>query len=319
MIEMDLWFYKIKTFNMINISIEQNKDLYLANIESVKKALEVASSLSSEKSPEDIVDINFYWRVPRDFGRKQLLPILSCINQNDLGKCNVNLWSNVDLSGNQYLKSILPYINLKIFDINKEIKNTCLEKFKFASRDDEKCWLGGDLFRLLILHKYGGFYLDMDTVCLRDLSPLFANEFMYQWGSSGTHKSEPDIRSNGAIMRLFRNSQLSKDLLQELSKTPADPNSTCWGTDLYFKVWRKNSNWSIFPCAWFNTEWVLGIPLEPMKKNQSGNNSSELYEGAFTWHWHNRWEEDIQEGSKFQILENINYNIFRDKFKREVI
>ena len=47
------------------------------------------------------------------------------------------------------------------------------------------------LFRLLVTHKYGGVYLDMDSVCLRDLNPVlgFNEEFMYQWGSSGTNKN----------------------------------------------------------------------------------------------------------------------------------
>jgi len=28
-----------------------------------------------------------------------------------------------------------------------------------------------------------------------------------------------------------------------------------------------------------------------------------LYDGAFAWHWHNRWEQPIEAGCKFQLLE----------------
>jgi hypothetical protein len=28
-----------------------------------------------------------------------------------------------------------------------------------------------------------------------------------------------------------------------------------------------------------------------------------MYDGAFAWHWHNRWDDAIEPGSKFQILE----------------
>ena len=27
------------------------------------------------------------------------------------------------------------------------------------------------------------------------------------------------------------------------------------------------------------------------------------YDGAFAWHWHNRWDDRIEDGSKFQRLE----------------
>ena len=27
--------------------------------------------------------------------------------------------------------------------------------------------------------------------------------------------------------------------------------------------------------------------------------------GAFSWHWHNKWDAEIEEGSKFSILEKI--------------
>ena len=26
-------------------------------------------------------------------------------------------------------------------------------------------------------------------------------------------------------------------------------------------------------------------------------------DGAFAWHWHNRWDDRIEDGSKFQLLE----------------
>jgi hypothetical protein len=151
----------------------------------------------------------------------------------------------------------------------------------------------------------------MDVVVLRDFEPILPYEFMYQWGSTGTHSGEPELRQNGAIMRLKAYSQLCHDLLNELARTPADPNSTCWGTDLYRKVREKNKDWQVFPCAWFNTEWGLGRSIQPFRKDFEGNKSAELFDGAFTWHWHNKWAEPIEEGSKFQILEAMIEEKFR--------
>ena len=47
------------------------------------------------------------------------------------------------------------------------------------------------------------------------------------------------------------------------------------------------------------------IPILPKIKN------IELFDGAFTWHWHNKWDDLIEAGSKFDILEkkiNAKFN-----------
>jgi hypothetical protein len=290
------------------IDILTHKELY--SFESLER---VYSSLSFAKNLpltgySDPTTFHFYWRVPKNFSRKQVLPIKSSIVTQNKNYTKFVLWSNVDLSNNEFIKPLLPYIELRIWDLHREVKDTPLENANFLNKtvDDSLCYLGGDLFRLLTLYKYGGVYIDMDVVVLRDFNPILEHEFMYQWGSTGTgNPNEPVLKQNGAIMRLTKKSKLSEDLLNELKITPANPNTTCWGTDLYHKVWLKNKNWVTFPCAWFNTEWGMGRTIQPFKKNYEGNDSSELFDGAFTWHWHNKWDEPIEDGSKFQILETI--------------
>jgi len=298
------------------IDIETHKELYLFDsIERVKTSLEYAKQLPPSGFTEPTT-FHFYWRVPKDFSRKQVLPIKSSIVSQNLKTTKFILWSNVDLKDNPLVKPLLPFIETRIWDLKQESKNTPLDNANVLRGvvDDPLCYLGGDLFRLLCLHKYGGVYIDMDVVVLRDFEPILQHEFMYQWGSTGTIPTgnEPVLKQNGAIMRLKSHSQLSHDLLNELVNTPANPNTTCWGTELYHKVWKKNKNWITFPCAWFNTEWGMGRTIQPFKKNFEGNESSELFDGAFTWHWHNKWDEEIQDGCKFQILENI----VEEKFKQ---
>jgi hypothetical protein len=298
------------------IDITTNKELYLFDsVERVFQSLEYAKSLPIPDWKEETT-FHFYWRVPKEFDRKQALPVKSAVVTQDLSKTKIILWSNVDLSNNPYVKPLLPFIELKIWNLEQEVKNTPLENSKVVKGvvDDPLCYLGGDLFRLLCLYKYGGVYIDMDVVVLRDFLPILPYEFMYQWGSSGTVPTggEPILKQNGAIMRLKQNSTLATDLLKELELTPAKPNTTCWGTELYHKVWNKNKNWTTFPCAWFNTEWGMSRTIQPFKKNFEGNESSQLFDGAFTWHWHNKWDEPIQDGCKFQILENL----VEEKFKQ---
>ena len=286
-------FNKTIKKNMININ--DNYNLY----SNVNESLLFASNLNETGCS---YNIHFYWRVPKDFGRKQALPIKSAIAYNK--NAVIYLWSNIDLSENEYLSEIKQFIIFKIWNPIEEIKNTFLEPsinyFLTHKIDDDKCWLGGDLFRLLCLHKYGGFYIDMDVVILRNLSPLANYEFLYQWGSSGTTRIEPNIFYNGAVMRLDKNSPASVKLLENTLTIFPAPDTTAWGSTLYSKA--SDDNLFYFPCAWFNTEWCLNDStyiFEPFKEI----GRKDLYEGAFTWHWHNKWDDAIENCSKFQILE----------------
>lgn len=295
------------------IDIKSNYELY----SDTKKSLDFAKKLIPIKSDKKIV-IHFYWRVPLDFGRKQVLPIKSAlINNYELNRENleINLWSNADLSENEYLKPIKKFINIKVWNPIDEIKGTILEEnidyYKQNITYDDRNWIASDFFRLLCLHKYGGFYFDMDVLILRDLSPLNNLEFLYQWGSSGTTSNEPNIFYNGAIMRLDKESSASIKLLKETLNLRSAGGTTNWSSTIYSKI--NDDNIKYLPCAWFNTEWSLSdkdrlfyynkinYEMTSFKKEDNIN----LFDGAFTWHWHNKWYDNIEEGSKFEILEKI--------------
>jgi len=296
------------------ISIEKNPELYsYASEESVRRSLDFARGLPPSKSSEE-VPFHFYWRVPREFSRKQVLPLKSTIVTQTSRPRRIILWSNVDLSENPYVRPLLPFIETNGWLLDEEVHRTPLEGALALSgpTDDQMCWLGSDLFRLLCLYKYGGVYLDMDMVPLRDLGPILDFEFMYQWGSSGTTEKEPRLMINNAIIRLFKGSTLATELLTELARTSPVPNSNSWGRDLFSRVRERNPEWMVFPCAWFNTEWGFGKPLKPFRRPWFGTAKQELYEGAFTWHWHNQWDANVMKGSKFAILEDLMKRKFED-------
>jgi hypothetical protein len=149
----------------------------------------------------------------------------------------------------------------------------------------------------------------MDMVVLRDLSPLYPYDFLYQWGSAGTTHQEPDLMINGAIMGFSAGNEKLKHILQTLAVTHPIANSFCWGKDLYGRT--LDANTFVFPCNWFNTEWGPAIPLDGFKKSEQ---SDKLYSGAFTWHWHNRWDDTIEKDSKFDILESLINKKFDEIF-----
>lgn len=289
--------------------IDNNIDLYRPEKTHYLKSLDYAKALHPSSNP-DLV-FHCFWRVPLPFGRKQAAMLKSVLvhHADHLDHLEINLWSNVDLSKNPLLESIAPWIRFRMWDYDVEREGTLLEYCSSITKDrlhDSMCYLESDLFRLLVLHKYGGFYLDMDVVVLRSMAPLHGIEFAYQWGTSGTNPGESDIRANNAVVRLNKGSPLSAELIELLLRNVPTQNSTCWGSDLYSKL--KVNSILCLPGAWFDSEWGLeGARLNPF----GACDSIQLYEGAFTWHWHNQWNVAIHERSKFQYLEQIHEELFR--------
>ena len=291
--------------------LDNNLDLYSPKKEYYLKSLEYCEVLPP--SNKDKIIFHLFWRVPREFGRKHRAVLISIIvnHLENLDILEINLWSNVDLSTSSFVQDIKEFINFKKWDIDVEKKGTILENCKHINSTiikDDLCYLESDLFRLIILNKYGGFYIDMDVLLLRNISPINHLEFVYQWGSSGFSQGEPSIFANNAIMRFNKNSDISNEYLEILMNNPpsqASKNTTYWGRDLLEKL-KKNSI-LILPGAWFDPEFGLdGSKNKPFK-----NESFDLYKGSFAWHWHNQWDSEIEVGSKFEVLESINETLLK--------
>ena len=55
----------------------------------------------------------------------------------------------------------------------EEAKGTIIEdEVQKLTSEDGKHYLQSDLLRLLALHKYGGVWVDMDIIFLRDFKPI---------------------------------------------------------------------------------------------------------------------------------------------------
>ena len=289
--------------------IDNNINLYKPDKFNYLKSLEYAKNIKN--SNQDKLVFHCFWRVPRDFDRKQLAVLKSIITSHidDLSNIEINLWSNVDLSENIYFKEVSKYVNLKNWNLYEEIKGTILEDCNFLKKEiihDDLCYLEGDFFRLLILYKYGGFYIDMDVLVLRNMRPLNNLQFLYQWGTSGFSDFEPNITMNGAVMRLDKESSLSLEFLEILKQTPPSKNTFCWGNKMYSSI-NKNDLF-VLPGVWFNSEW--GFENTTLEYAFKDIGYVDFFDGAFAWHWHNKWDAEVEVGSKFQILEEKNNIIF---------
>jgi hypothetical protein len=281
---------------LIAISPSTHYDLY----HDWRKALEFCRTLPDVAPPEPVTFHMFwrersggFWPTVRRFGRKQALPVKAFLATQDLSACSLTLWSDRDLSSNDWLKPFLPRLTLRVYDVAAEVRGTPLEAHpKVYTQRDSRAYRDGDLFRILILYKYGGIYADMDTVLLRSLGVFLDQEFLYQWDHF-------DDMYAPALMRLRQGGEFARELLDGLIAIP--PGKYNWGRENVRRAIERGRSITVFPSPFFNTEWQADPKFEPFKKAPE---SANLYEGAFAWHWHNRWEQPIEAGSKFQLLES---------------
>ena len=280
---------------MVSVSLDTHYDLY----HDWRKAIAFCRTLP-DVSPSEPVTFHMYWRerfgrfwpTVRPFGRKQALPVKAFIATQDLTMCSLVLWSDRDLSDNDWLRPYLPYLTLRIYDAEREAHDTPLADHPTVYRQrDSRAYRDGDLFRVLVLYKHGGIYADMDTVLLRSLGVFLDQEFLYQWESF-------DDKYAPALLRLRKGSAFARALIDGLIEIPAGKYN--WGRENMCRAFGLGQRIAVFPSPFFNTEWQAVPRFEPFKKMPY---SSELYDGAFAWHWHNKWDDPIEPGSKFALLE----------------
>lgn len=108
----------------------------------------------------------------------------------------VRVWTNDPSRVKQLLDTeIVKRIRIQQWDATKESTNTPFAQLseKYLNLNDKLNYRGGDLLRLIILYNYGGLYMDIDSLMLRDVSPLTAADFVTHWECI-------DGKLNGAMM-----------------------------------------------------------------------------------------------------------------------
>ncbi len=233
-----------------------------------------------------------WFRRARPFARKQALPVKSFFATQDLSRCTLTLWSDGDLSSNPWLEPFADRIQFRQYHPEMEVLGTALATRRdIYDQQDRRVWRDGDLFRILALHNYGGLYVDMDVVLLRNLGPLLDREFIYQW-------EDLDGLYNGALMHLHRRSQFARELIDGV--LALRPGNFRWGRDNLARAVARGCQIAVLPAAFFDTDWQAERRFVAFRRTPS---SANLHEGAFAWHWHNQWDTPIEAGSKFQLLE----------------
>jgi hypothetical protein len=243
---------------------------------------------------------HLYWRQqrggwfgrPRPFGRKQALPVKSFFATQDLSRCTLTIWSDADLSANAWLRPFRDRIVFRTYRVEQEVRGTALEdRPDVYGAEDRRVWRDGDLFRILVLHNYGGVYIDTDVVLLRGLGPLLDREFIYQWEDFAD-------QYNGAIMHAVRGSAFARELIAGVIELR--PGGFAWGRDNLRRAVTRGCDVTVWPCAFFDAEWQEQHVFSGFRRAAT---PIDPYAGAFAWHWHNQWDASIEDGSRFHLYE----------------
>ena len=293
-----------------NLDINTHEKIYmdyeysLKYLKNLRAEYKLVSKLNQFHIYTDLLDI------------KELESIISFFATQDLRYSKLNLWSDFKLNKDIILSHLnekfVNEINFLIYDPIVESKNTPLENFKFLRTNDNKHWFRSDIFRILVLYKYGGVYVDSDIIFLNNFDLLNEIEFMYQWGGS----TKKNIKSACAtVMKMNKKSKNAEILIKKLNSIKFARKGT---TDLGQKLFKKtvfNKDFKILPSAFFDTEWNVSLKDRDLSKkirkcwfSEKIKEKKDLFIDAFTWHWHgssNRNEIPI-EGSKFDLLKSIN-------------
>lgn len=273
---------------MIKVDRTTHPELY----DDYRKAVEYCKAIpdSSDRSAH----FHVQW-IGSDIGRMQLLTIKAFVtSQNENSKLTV--WTDRGYDGPKFDR-----VEFKVFNYREEIKGTPFEGHKLN-------YWQTDIMRMVYLSKYGGVHIDMDTVLLRDLSPFLDQEFFYTWGFTEMIA--------GGVINLFKGSPVTTAICEAIIEGK---------NGLYrelFQYIRDKHNFSVWPCAWFNTEWaIMHHQIENDQHAQfirspviKTDYSHEMYDGVFSWHWHNCWQSPIEDGSKWELMERRINERFKEKY-----
>jgi len=252
---------------LVDISLRTHYELY----HDWRKALEFCRALP-DVGPPGPVTFHMHWRERRGrlwpsvrpFGRKQALPVKAFFATQDLSRASLTLWSDRDLSSNEWLRPFLSRLTLRVYDPAREAQGTELEDHPRLYRQrDSRVYRDGDLFRILVLHNYGGVYIDMDTVLLRSLGVFLDREFLYQW-------QDFDDRYAPAILHLHQGSAFAKELVRGVIAIRAGKYN--WGRENVRRAFALGRTIAVYPSPFFNTEWQADPAFEPFKNTPASAN-----------------------------------------------
>jgi len=270
---------------------------------------------------------HMYWH--GTFSSKQAFAVKSFLATQDLENSELWLWLDIEngyagYEENPILRPFLPFLQIRCFNPEFEARDTPLEK-RSDLYDGVNLASRSDFFRHVVLYKYGGTYVDMDTMFLRDMSMLLRNEhfdceFCYRWSAHISH-------GNSAVIRLRQHSEAARTLLVKCGEV-----GSCRPKHVLRFGDNADLDLLVLPCPFFDPLWPYhdrqdnykDAPFDRFagffrkfgwrfKRNPAVRSYRDFFPGAFAYHWHNCWDEREHPDSYFGLFNREFDIILREK------
>lgn len=190
------------------------------------------------------------------------------------------------------LQAEAPAVRVRCYVAEQEAQGTPAEG-RIEAIAGSTLALVSDLFRALVLARYGGIYFDLDMLFLADLRPLCGAEFCYAWsnrpyGNSAILRFHPESPNAHAVIR--RGVALQTFHPKHLY-TYRDLG--CFVDGLY-----------VLPSFVFDPAWIAHDTRTPI--NTYCNRFDDFFDveepmpmraffsGSYCYHWHNRWDHALK-------------------------
>ncbi|KAJ7057063.1 glycosyltransferase family 32 protein [Mycena amicta] len=172
---------------------------------------------------------------------------------------------------------------------------------KSSSEYDRMSVILSDMARFVLCHRFGGVYLDADTILLRDWEELWNNKraFAYRWSRLEKY--------NTAVLRMNRGSALGTFLFRTALRNGLDfhPMTVSrYTADAYLEGLLLRLPDALFDAAWLNTEYFqrdrppqpyfteFGDFFETPLQNSAAPQALGIdgfFKGSYSYHFHNFW------------------------------
>ena len=288
------------------------------------RGLETGPDLAS---PQALERYHLFWH--GTFSLKQAFAVKSFLATQSLETSELWLWLAGQSSysaheENRFLRPLLPFLQVKRFDFEVESRDTPLER-RPELYNGLRPSPQSDFFRMVVLYKHGGTYVDIDTMFLRDLNLVrhvahSADEFCYPWSAHLPY-------GNNAVLRLRQRSETARALLERCCEiNSCDPT----------RVLRFDENAGldllVLPCVFFDPLWphhdrrdrYREAPFDRFedffrpfgwrfRRKPRIRSYRDFFPGALAYHWHNYWDAPENPNSYFGIFNEELDTILVDK------
>lgn len=243
--------------------------------------------------------VNFICWWTGELNEKHLYSIKSCYYFNVKFSPQNSIVLYLSNNTNQdILKDFGKYCKIVEFDIENELERFFLKNIKDYMKNTTPSYYS-DLVRYILLYNYGGCWFDLDMYILRSFEPIFSKYekevCVYQW--------ETQPYPNGAMyFSLGPKNKKLKIIIEHLTKL-----NRGFGFQESNLTFTEPVPLTVLPCYWFDPGWLCTdsscISIQNFFKTTNNNiNLHNFYPGCFSYHWHNKWNDPVEDNSPFSQL-----------------